>query len=261
MPFSTHDPRLYYIQEGRGPDLVLIHGVGSQHADWDGVVRALDGRFSILRYDLRGHGASAAPVGPYEIEDFTADLIALMDELELPRPHVAGFSLGGLIAQSLALTHPDRVNALALLGTVAGRTAEERARVEGRLEFIAASHPADYFDQSVDRWFTPGFQTAHPDIVAARKAVVTAMDGAAYAAAYHALATTDFADRLPEISHRTLVATGEEDIGSNPRMAQLMADAIANSRLEILSGLRHSILLEAPDTVAGLLSEFFAEAH
>ncbi|MEM8645031.1 MAG: alpha/beta fold hydrolase [Pseudomonadota bacterium] len=261
MPFSTQDPRLYYVQEGSGPDLVLIHGVGSQHGDWDGVVRALNGRFSILRYDLRGHGASAAPEGPYEIEDFAADLIGLMDEVGFSRPHVAGFSLGGLIAQSLALTYPDRVNALALLGTVAGRTPEERARVEGRLEFIANSHPADYFDQSVSRWFTEAFQAAHPEIIEARKAVVTAMDGAAYAAAYHALAMTDFADRLSEISHRTLVATGEDDIGSNPRMAQLIADTIADSRLEILPGLRHSILLEAPDRVAGLLSEFLAEAN
>ncbi len=261
MPFSKQAPRLYYVQEGDGPDLVLIHGVGSQHGDWDGVVRALDGHFSVLRYDLRGHGASAAPEGPYTIADFTADLVSLMDEVGLTRSHVAGFSLGGLIAQGVALNHPERVNALALLATVAGRTPEERARVEGRLEFIATSHPADYFDQSVSRWFTEEFQAAHPEIVAARKAVVTAMDGAAYAAAYHALATTDFADRLNEISHRTLVATGESDIGSNPRMAQLMADAIEDSRLEILPGLRHSILLEAPDRIAGLLAEFFAEAN
>ena len=258
MPFTAQDPRLYYAQDGTGPGLVLIHGVGSQHGDWDGVAGALTAHFSLLRYDLRGHGASAAPPGPYEIEDFTHDLVGLMDEVGLVKPHVAGFSLGGLIAQSLALTHPDRVDKLALLGTVAGRTPEERARVEGRLEFIAASHPADYFDQSVSRWFTEKFQTDHPEIVAARKAVVTAMDGAAYAAAYHALATTDFADRLSKIAHQTLVATGEDDLGSNPRMARFMADTIPHSRLEILDGLRHSILLEAPDRVASLLLEFFA---
>ncbi|MCP5081048.1 MAG: alpha/beta fold hydrolase [Alphaproteobacteria bacterium] len=259
MPFSRQDPKLFYLHEGSGPNLVLIHGVGSQHGDWEGVAKALAGKFSILRYDLRGHGTSAAPPGPYEIEDFAADLIALMDEIGLDRPHIAGFSLGGLIAQCIALNHPDRVDKLALLGTVAGRTPEERARVEGRLEFIASSHPADYFDQSVSRWFTEAFQAARPDVVAARKAVVTAMDGDAYAAAYYALAMTDFADRLGEISHETLVATGEDDIGSNPRMAHFMAGAITNSRLEILPGLRHSILLEAPDQVAGVLSDFFLE--
>ncbi len=259
MPFSSHHPRLYYESEGSGPDLVLIHGVGSQHGDWDGVTNRLSGSFSVLRYDLRGHGSSAAPPGPYAIEEFAADLIGLLDDTGLIRPNIAGFSLGGLIAQCAALDHPERINKLALLGTVAGRTPEERARVEGRLDFIASSHPADYFDQSVSRWFTEEFQAAHPEVVAGRKAVVTAMDGAAYAAAYHALATTDFAERLHEIPHETLVATGEDDIGSNPRMAKFMADKIPNSRLEILPGLRHSILLEAPDQLASLLSDFFIE--
>lgn len=260
VPLSSQAPRLYYVQEGSGPDLVLIHGVGSQHGDWGEVARRLAPKFSILRYDLRGHGTSEAPPGPYKAEDFAADLIALMDETGLRRPHIAGFSLGGLIAQCIALNHPDRVHKLALLGTVAGRTPEERARVEGRLGFIASSHPADYFDQSVGRWFTEAFREANPDVVAGRKAVVTAMDGAAYAAAYHALAMTDFGDRLGEISHETLVSTGEDDIGSNPRMARFMADHIPNARLEILPGLRHSILLEAPDLVAALLTDFFAES-
>ena len=259
MPLSREDPKLFYLSEGQGPNLVLIHGVGSQHGDWDGVARALADQFTLLRYDLRGHGASAAPPGPYKIEDFTSDLIALLDETGLERPHIAGFSLGGLIAQSVALNHPDRVDRLALLGTVAGRTPEERARVEGRLDFIKSSHPADYFDQSVNRWFTEAFPAAHPKVVAGRKAVVTAMDGAAYAAAYYALAMTDFAERLSEITHQTLVATGEEDIGSNPRMAHFMADTIPNSRLQILPGLRHSILLEAPDQVAQLVSDFILE--
>ncbi len=261
MPLTSQPPRLHYVQDGSGPDLVLIHGVGSQHGDWGEVARRLSPHFSILRYDLRGHGTSEAPPGPYMIEDFTADLISLLDETGLKQPHIAGFSLGGLIAQCMALNHPDRVRKLALLGTVAGRTTEERERVEGRLDFIASSHPADYFDQSVSRWFTEAFQDANPDVVAARKAVVTSMDGAAYAAAYYALAMTDFGDRLGEISHTTLVATGEDDIGSNPRMAHLMADRIHNSRLEILPGLRHSILLEAPDLVAGLLTDFFNTAE
>lgn len=257
MPFSSQDPKLFFVQEGTGPKLVLIHGVGSQHGDWEAIVRRLADQFTILRYDLRGHGASEAPPGPYTIEDFAADLIALLDELGWAKPHIAGFSLGGLIAQCLALDHASRVDKLALLGTVAGRTPEEQERVESRLGVIHSSHPADYFDQSVSRWFTEAFQSAHPDVVAARKAVVMAMDSAAYAAAYHALAKTDFANRLNEVGHQTLIATGEDDIGSNPRMARFMAGAIANSRLEILPGLRHSILLEAPGQVADLLADFF----
>lgn len=258
MPMSRNKPALHYRRDGAGEPLVLIHGVGARADDWSGVIAALGPGFATLRYDLRGHGRSEAPPGPYAIEDFTADLVALMDELEIARAHVAGFSLGGLIAQSLALRHPERVNRLALISTVSGRTPEERERVVGRLGFIAASHPADYFDQSVERWFTPAFRAAHPEVIAARKATVTAMDRAAYAAAYHALAHTDFGEGLRDIRAETLIVTGEHDIGSNPRMARFMHQVIRGSRLRILPGLRHSLLLEAPEASAALLRNFLA---
>ncbi|MEM7236955.1 MAG: alpha/beta fold hydrolase [Pseudomonadota bacterium] len=252
-------PRLASRVDGSGPDLVLIHGVGSRADDWDAVVSRLSGRFRLIRFDLRGHGASDAPPGPYSIEQMVGDLIRVLDKHEAERPAIAGFSLGGLVAQGLAIAHPGRVSKLALLSTVAGRTDEERKRVQGRLGFIQTSHPADYFDQSVDRWFTPAFRDANPDVILRRKATVQAMDRAAYAAAYHVLAFTDFADDLHRISASTLVATGEHDIGSSPRMARLIASRIPNARLEIMDGLRHSILLEAPDRVAGLLSAFLAD--
>lgn len=258
MPASNTTPELHYEHAGKGDQVVLIHGVGSRADDWSGVIAALGDDFATLRYDLRGHGASQAPPGPYTIGDLTDDLAALLDELGMDRVHVAGFSLGGLVAQSLALVHPDRVRKLVLLSTVAGRTAEERERVTGRLGLIARTHPADYFDQSVERWFTPAFRRANPEVVAARKATVTAMDRAAYAAAYHALAHTDFGAELRNIRAETLVATGEHDIGSSPRMARFMADVIPGAELRILPGLRHSILLEAPQRVASLLGAFFA---
>lgn len=254
-------PRLSYFIEGDGMPLVLIHGVGSRASDWDRVVERLGPGFRLLRYDLRGHGASEAPPGPYLIDDFVSDLVALMDEANLPAACIAGFSLGGLVAQGLALRHPARVRKLALLGTVAGRTDEERERVQGRLDFIASTHPASYFDQSLDRWFTPAFQAAHPEWVASRRETVTAMDQAAYAAAYHALAFTDFGSELAGIEAPTLVMTGEADQGSNPRMARYMASMIAGAELEILPGLRHSILIEAPDEVARALRRFFADGN
>ncbi|MEM8842241.1 MAG: alpha/beta fold hydrolase, partial [Pseudomonadota bacterium] len=227
--------------------------------DWSGVMTHLPHGFRVLRFDLRGHGASQKPPGPYRIQDFTGDLVALMDAVGFERAHVAGFSLGGLIAQSLALSHPERVDRLALLSTVAGRTEKERERVQGRLDFIASSHPAAYFDQSVPRWFTPGFIAENPDLIAEKKRIVSSMDQAAYAAAYHALAFTDFGEDLSAIRAETLVATGENDIGSNPRMARFMATTIPHARLRILPDLHHSILIEAPGLVAGMLAEFFQD--
>ncbi len=118
--------------EGEGPDLVLVHGVGSRLDAWDGVVAALDGSLRTIRLDLRGHGESDKPHGRIELSDFTDDIAGLLDALGITRCHLVGHSLGGLIAQGFALDHPGRLNRLVLLSTVAGRNEEERARVEVR---------------------------------------------------------------------------------------------------------------------------------
>ncbi|MBT7649186.1 MAG: alpha/beta fold hydrolase [Rhodospirillaceae bacterium] len=242
--------------EGRGPDLMLVHGVGSNLDAWDGVVAALDGDFRTIRLDIRGHGQSDKPGGRYELDDFVADVIAVLDHLVVGRCHLAGCSLGGLIAQGLALSHPDRLDRLVLLSTVAGRTDQERSRVETRLSMVAGGIPGAHFENSVSRWFTDAFREKYPERIAEYAAQNRKNDPAAYAAAYRVLAQTDLADRLHEIKARTLVATGDGDIGSNPRMAQLMHERIQGSSLHIFGNLRHSILAEAPDRVAGQIRAF-----
>ena len=132
--------------------------------------------------------------------------------------------------------------------------------MRGRLETVAAGSPGDHFRKSLDRWFTPAFQAANPDLIAELEARNKANDPAAYAAAYRVLALTDLADRLHGIEAPTLVVTGEDDVGSTPRMARLMAERIPHAQLRILDGLRHSILIEAPKTVAEILSAFFGRA-
>lgn len=242
--------------EGDGPDLVLVHGVGSRLEAWDGVVTALNGSLRTLRLDLRGHGESDKPGGRFELSDFTDDVVGLLNTFGIARCHLAGHSLGGLIAQGFALDHPDRLNRLMLLSTVAGRNEEERARVEARLAIVADGVPGEHFGNSVARWFTDTFRENNPDIIAAHAAANRKNDPAAYAAAYRVLAQTDLVDRLHEITAPTLIATGDGDIGSNPRMARLMHKKIAGSELAIMENLRHAAMTEAPERIAGLISSF-----
>ncbi len=242
--------------EGRGPDLVLVHGVGGSLEAWDPVVSCLADRYRIIRVDLRGHGASDKPAGPYRIDDFVSDVIAVMDRLEVGAGHIAGHSLGALIAQGLVLARPERVNRLVLLSGVAGRTDEERRRVEKRLAMVADGIPGAHFEASVSRWFTDDYLISHPDIITRHAEANRRNDPAAYAAAYRVLASTDFGERLGEIAVPTLIATGEHDQGSNTRMARLMHERIPRSTLHILPGLKHAILTEVPDEVARLIRDF-----
>ena len=251
-------PSIHYVVSGRGPAVTLVHGVGANLQSWDEVALRLEAHFTVVRMDLRGHGRSGAIAGACTLDDLAADVRHVWDDLGLARSHLAGFSLGGLIAQSLALSDAVRIGRLAILSAVAGRTEAERAKVVGRLKLLAEGGIAAVSAAAEERWFTPEFRATHPERVKQRMAELMANDPVSYAAAYTVFATSDLAHRLAEIRHPTLVATGENDVGSNTRMARMMHDRIAGSRLVILPGLRHSVLVEAPDAVAKLFNEHFA---
>ncbi|GIS89595.1 MAG: hypothetical protein CM1200mP18_23050 [Gammaproteobacteria bacterium] len=113
--------------------MILIHGLGGTLNIWDSIASVLERRFSVLRYDLRGHGRSDVPAGDWSLEDFGGDLEAIFVDECLSQAHLVGFSLGGLIVQQFALSYPERVGQLAILSAVAGRTDAERERVQERL--------------------------------------------------------------------------------------------------------------------------------
>ena len=248
--------KTHHVLEGDGETVTLIHGVGADLESWDGVAAALGDGYRTLRYDLRGHGASEKVRGPYSLDDFVDDLVALLDSLDIEKTHVVGFSLGGLIAQAFALAHPGRLGRLVLVSTVAGRTPEERAKVQARARQLADEGAPSHVEASLSRWFTDGFLEANRDIVQKRLERSLANDPHCYAAAYRVLAESDLADRLHEVSVPTLVMTGEHDIGSTARMAELIAGRIPGAELRILPGLKHSVLLEAPDMIAGHIGTF-----
>lgn len=252
----TGAPALFWQMAGAGAPVVLIHGVGADGASWDEIVPALTPFCTVIRLDLRGHGRSAPIDGPLVLEDFSRDVLDVMDAAGADRAHVVGFSLGGMIAQSLALDHPSRVDRLVLLSAVAGRTEQERVRVRERLEVLRTQGIGAITGAAQDRWFTAGFIAQHPELVRQRMEQLQRNHPASYAAAYTVFSTSDLGERLHAIRHPTLVATGEHDVGSNTRMAQFMCDQIPGAQLQILPGLKHSVLVEAPDTIATMLLTF-----
>lgn len=248
--------RLRYRIEGSGDWLVLIHGVGGRLEQWDQFVALLDGKYRTLRFDQRGMGKTSKPAGPYHIDDFVNDANALLKAIGVDRCSMAGCSLGALVAQGYALAHPEKLDKLILLAGVAGRTDEEKRMVQERLAIVANGIPGQHFENSVARWFTEEFHAKHPEIIAAYAASNRENDPRAYAAAYAVLANTDFAERLHEITIPTLIVTGENDKGSNPRMARFMHEKIAGSHVFILPKLRHSLLIEGPRQVLDVVEPF-----
>lgn len=242
---------------GAGQPLVLVHGVGTRLEDMDLLSARLESDFRVLRYDLRGHGESGKVPGPYTLDDFSDDLVELLDALQWDRAHCFGFSLGGIIAQRFTLDHPERLMRVGLISAIAGRTPEERAAALRRADELRDGGGAtSHLDQAVTRWFTDAFREAHPDVIEGRKKRILANHPQCYAAAYRVLASYDLADELPKIRHETLVATGELDQGSNTRMSRLMAKRIPHARLRIIPGMKHALLLECPHLLADLIRSF-----
>ena len=252
--------RVHYRVEGvddpHAPHLTLAHGVGGDLESWDGLVARLGDRYRVLRYDLLGHGESDKPPPPYAMDDYVAELAALTTQEGIARTTLIGFSFGGMIAQAFAIAHGHRLDRLVLVSAVAGRTAEERARLVARADELEAGGATRTVGAAVERWFTPAFRAAHPELVEARIARVMRNDPVGYAAAYRVFAESDLAERLHHIKNPTLIITGEHDPGSNVRMARLMRARIPDSRIRILPELRHSLLLEAPDLLATLVEDF-----
>ena len=213
-------------------------------------------RLRVLRLDLRGHGRSGPIEGPLELADFARDVLDVMEAAGTARAHVVGFSLGGMIAQLLGLDHAARVDRLVLLSAVAGRTEQERARVRERLEILRTQGIGAITGAAQDRWFTSGFIARHPELVRQRMAQLQRNHAPSYAVAYTVFSTSDLGERLHGITRPTLVATGEHDVGSNTRMARFMLAQIPGAQLQILPELKHSVLVEAPETIATMLLAF-----
>ena len=238
------------------PTVILIHGLGGTLNIWDPIASVLEHRFSVLRYDLRGHGQSDVPAGDWSLEDFVRDLEAIFIDKSLPHAHLVGFSLGGLIVQRFALSYPERVGQLAILSAVAGRTVIERQHVQERIRNLEKGDLDANIALALERWFSPEFRQNHPKRVQKRIAELRATSPAGYFQAYRVFVLSDLAEHLSQIQCETLVMTGEHDPGSNVRMARLMHETIPGSKLEILPDLRHSVLVESPQLIAEKLDSF-----
>jgi len=245
-----------YSVEGAGPPLILIHGIGASRHSWDGLIGHLRADFRCVSYDLRGHGRSPSPKPPYALDDLVEDVEALRRELHIEKAHFAGHSLGGMIGPAYARRYPDRVLSLGLYSTAAFRTAEDAAKVRGVVAAMRAKGIAPVLEALKDRWFTPEFAARSPDVIARRMQQVIDTDSDVFLSVFDIYAETEMAPWIGEIRHPSLVLTGENDGGCNPRLNAQIAASMPNAELVILPALRHAILLEAPQAVASPVLDF-----
>lgn len=245
-----------YTVQGDGPPLFLIHGIGAARNTWAKALPVLTPHFTVITYDLRGHGASPMPRGEFGLDELVNDLERVREQTGFDAAHFAGHSLGGMIGPGYALKYPERVRSLGLLSTAAFRTEDDSAKVWGVVRAMEEKGIPQVLGTLTDRWFTDGFIAAHGDVVERRLKQVVDTDPDVFLNVFRIYAGTEMAPWLPKVTAPSLVLTGENDGGCNPRLNRQIDAVLPNSELVILPDLKHSLLLEAGDQVAAHLVRF-----
>ena len=245
-----------YTIQGSGEPLFLIHGIGGARNLWRFMMPDLEKQFTVISYDLRGHGKSPLPDSEFGLDELVADLERVRERSGFEQGHFAGHSLGGMIGPAYARKYPNRVLSLGILSTAAGRTELDSKNVWAVVKAMEEKGIPQVLETLVDRWFTNEFIAQRPDLVQARIEQVIKTNADIFLNVFRIYAGTEMLPWLNDISVRSLVLTGENDGGCNPRLNQKIADALLDSELVILPHFKHSILTEAADEVSGHLIRF-----
>lgn len=238
-------------QTADAPVVVLLGSLGSDRSMWDAQALDLARDHTVVSVDHRGHGDSEVVPGPCTVADLAGDVLALLDSLGVDRFHVVGLSLGGAIAQWLAVHQAPRVRSAMLLCTAAkfgepSGWAERAAAVRsGGTEAVA--------DAVVARWITPARAGSDPALVAGLREMVVGTSAEGYAAACDALSGWDGRADLGRISCPTLVVAGDEDPSTPPEVLREIADGVPGAKFVTLSPAAHVPTVEMPERVSEVL--------
>ncbi|TAK44621.1 MAG: 3-oxoadipate enol-lactonase [Betaproteobacteria bacterium] len=242
------------------PWLVLSHSLACSARMWDPQIAALRGEYRILAYDTRGHGASAAPAGPYTLEMLADDLHALLDSLGIAKPHFCGLSMGGMIGQTFALKYSGVFRSLTLADTTSRYPQEALPAWEERIQLAEARGMAPLAQPTLERWFTPAFRDTHAAAVERVRQLILATPVAGYVGCSRAIPKINLSARLKEIRCPILVLVGADDPGTPVAMAREIHASAPGSQLVILPQAAHLANIEAAAGFNRALGEFLRSA-
>ena len=236
------------------PALLLLHSLGTTLDIWEAQAQALCASFRVIRPDLRGHGLTAVTAGPYDMIQLARDALGVLDALGVASAHVGGISIGGLIAQAMALAAPPRVRSLILVDTALAIPSRESWAL--RAAAVRADGLAPLLDGVLARWLTPAaLDTPEADGL---RAMLLRTPPEGYAGAAEAIGGADFTEASRAIFCPTLVVVGEHDQATPVAGAEALARAIPGARLGILADAAHIPTVERPEAVWAAMQAFLA---
>ena len=246
----------YFFNKKSSIPVVFIHGVGLDHQMWDKQIDYFS-EFSILTYDLLGHGKTPFNKEKLNLKDFSNQLLELLDHLKIETINLVGFSLGSLIALDFSSRFQNKVEKLILIGTTYKRSDQERSLVLDRYNQAKLNKPISR--QALKRWFSDKYLKQNPKTYDFFIKILNKMpdDHKNFLKAYELIANHyDDLEAIKKIDRKTLVMTGSEDVGSTPAMSkELVKDLVNSTYIEIKNG-KHLCSIECEDDVNMNIKKF-----
>ena len=233
--------------------IVFVHGVGLTYEIWQPQLNFFN-NYSNLSYDILGHGKSSLTKQNISFDDFSEQLIDLVDELKIEKIHLVGFSIGSLIARNFATRYGERLQSLILLGSIYKRSEQQQKTVNER--FDQAKKELKLSSQALKRWFTDKYLENNPDTYEKISSILSANNMTNFLKVYELFVRHKNDEDFEKIYCKTLVMTGENDIGSTIEMSQQLNNIIKNSELKIIKDGKHLCGIECADDVNLAIKNF-----
>ena len=241
----------YILNKKDNTPIVLIHGVGLNHKIWEPQINSFNN--TVLVYDILGHGNTPLTKSKISFDDFSSQLLNLIDELKFHKIHLVGFSIGSLIARNFATKYDSRLESLTLLCSVFQRSNEQQKVVNDRFELSKKSRSLS--KQTLKRWFTDDYINKNPKIYKKISSMLEENNVENFLKVYKLFVTHQDDEIFENIKTKTLIMTGENDIGSTPEMSKNLSKIIANSKVKIVSNGKHLCSIECADDVNNAIKE------
>lgn len=247
MKVKVNGIQINYRVTGEGPWIILSHPVSANMEIWEPQIKALSEKFSVVQYDIRGHGETEATPGPYPMVQLADDAAHLLAYLGIEKAHWIGTSLGGMIGQSFAIQYPDKVDRIVLANTTC-QAAPNANTLWGERALQAEMHSmASQIESTVSRWFTKAFIENNPKVIQKIEDMIRATSVVGYRGTSNALINFDLSSQLSKIKSSVLVIAGEYDQATALSMSQKIVSLLPQARLVTIKDAAHICSLEQWD--------------
>ncbi|MEM7025513.1 MAG: 3-oxoadipate enol-lactonase [Pseudomonadota bacterium] len=255
---TTNGLVLHFEDVGPGdtPALVFSNSIGTEFRIWRELVTLLPDELRVICYDKRGHGLSECPTGPYAMNDHMRDLAGLLDRLEVKQATIIGLSVGGMIAQSLAVARPDLVRGLVLCDTAHKIGTPEMW--ETRIQTIRQRGIGVLSEPILERWFSASYRNERPEELAVWRAMLTRTPVEGYIGTCAAIRDANLTESSRALDLPTVCVVGSEDGATPPALVRSAADLIGAGFVEI-EGPGHLPCIESPGALAEIIGRFLRE--